>query len=274
MKHLLLVTNVLEEGSTLQYAAKFCQHYKAKLHILNIDDRLDPILVSSPYYYQKFLFNHKISTTNKVVAEVKSKVGSVLDAEWLDIAVKGGNADGIIKNMINDNFIDFILIDKSTIELANLVKYKHLFFDALPTPLIVIPKFEKFKPFKSFDFLTTHSMNDVKSLKALTGYFPNTKITLTNLVSKEKSESEISADNKWFDFVQTETKTKFKYNRSQLQIEQYINKDNLEITHTYDGIVFTTKPRNTWSRLLDPSTTLHMLTSLDTPAFVFKLPLA
>ncbi len=272
MKHILLITNVLEEGTTLQYAAKFCKHYKAKLHILNIDEKSEPILISSPHYYKKFLYTHDINKVHRVTEEITDQIGKILDSQWVDIKVNGGNAQSLVEHVINDNFIDFIIIDKSTIELENLSKFKNLFFDVIPTPLIVIPKFEVFKPFKSLNFLTTHSKNDVGSIKLITEHFPNTKVTLSHFESEDYDESTNESEEKWVDYVRTQVKKKLEYQSFNEEISRYVNRESFAITNQFDVFVFTTKPRNFWTRLFDPSTTLSMLTDLETPALVFKLP--
>ena len=162
-------------------------------------------------------------------------------------------------------------IDQAMDIIRQEIKNHPLFLDN-PTPLIVIPKFEVFKPFKSLNFLTTHSKNDVGSIKLITQHFPNTKVTLSHFESEDYDESTNESEEKWVDYVRTQVKKKLEYQSFNEEISRYVNRESFAITNQFDVFVFTTKPRNFWTRLFDPSTTLSMLTDLETPALVFKLP--
>ena len=97
MKHVLLVGNLDGQSAPLlRYASKFCKELKLKLHILQIEPNSNPILLSSPYYYNKFgLMMHYNSSEKKEELEnfVLKNTKNLIDSTWISCKIIRGNVE-------------------------------------------------------------------------------------------------------------------------------------------------------------------------------------
>jgi hypothetical protein len=273
MNHVLLISNLIKEDSSdhVTYAAKFCKHYKAKLHVLHIGKNLDPVLISSPYYYDSFKLNYQGNIKQKVSTKFRELTRDIIDSEWVDINIHHGNEEMVLKSFLHNNFIDFIITDNNLFkEDQDITKIRTLLFNNISTPLLVIPEYQVFSAIRKFNFLTNHTKQDIEVLKSLHSKFPKAGIGLTHL-SDENISTEIKVKNeKWFTFVKSEVKKSLQYQVINHSIHSYIDHEKTRENLEYNAFVFTTHKRNFWKRFIDPSTTVGLLQKLKTPALVFK----
>jgi len=273
MNHVLLISNLIKEDASdhVTYAAKFCKHYKSKLHVLHIDKNLDPVLVSSPYYYDNFKLTYKSELKQKVSQKFRELTKNIIDSEWVDINIHHGNEEHVLKSFIHENFMDLIIIDGLLVQDDDdISKIRTLLFNAINTPLLVIPEYQAFTPLKKFNFLTKHSKQDIEDLASLHSKFPRSEIILTHL-SEDKIEEDVTMKNdKWLAYTRSNVKKNINYQSFNHSLQDYIKKEKKAANSDYDAFVFTTHKRNFWKRLIDPSTTISFLKNLQIPALVFK----
>jgi len=271
MKHLLLISNISKDNSQLlDYAAAFCKHYNCKLHLLHVSENTAPVLISSVYYYEQNNLDWTQQVENKIMRTLVSEVSEILSAEMVHSKIMAGNKEQILREFINENFIDLIIVGNTDLdEESEFMDHKNLLVNILDTPLLVIPEYHNFEPLLSFNFLTTNSRTDIDDLMKLAKFFPESEITLTHL---EKNDTELVVREKnWRSFVSTKIPGRIKHNIISEKISTYIRNENLAVQKIQDAFVFTTRKRNFWRRLIDPSTTLGYLAGLEMPSVIFKI---
>ncbi len=273
MKNLLLISNISSQNEALiKYAAKFCKHYGSKLHVLHIADTSSAVLVSSPKYYKAFDIEYKVDKPRKAIQEIYKATDGILDREFFDVKIIAGNQSRILDNFINENFIDFIILGNSDLDVeSDLKEHKNLLLNLINTPLMIVPEFHTFQPISKFNFLTTKTQNDLNHIVKLIGYFPKSKIRLTHLVTAEDHEIQNQKSDKWLEYVKDKAGKIIQYESIIEDLNSYVKQENYSVIKRHDAIVFTTNKRNFWTRLFDPSTTLGFLTSLEIPAVIFKI---
>lgn len=95
MKHILLIANI--DGHSpqlLRYAAKLCKSLDLRLHILQIEPKNQPILVSSPYYLNKsgIFFNVNVNAKRKELeGYVLQHTSDLIDSSWVSNQLIQGN---------------------------------------------------------------------------------------------------------------------------------------------------------------------------------------
>jgi len=132
MKHLLLISNIsIKNKPLLEYAAAFCKHYDCKLHVLHFSKNNEPVLVSSAHYYNKNNIEFYKSIPDKDVRQVTTIVSKVLEKELVELTIKKGNREKVLKSFIHDKFIDLILIGNKDLEIKAEEDYKNLLINVL-----------------------------------------------------------------------------------------------------------------------------------------------
>jgi len=132
-----------------------------------------------------------------------------------------------------------------------------------------IPEFQVFTSFEKFNFLTSHTEKDVQDIILLSKMFVDSKINISHLA---KNESENAAREKnWEEYVTSKVLNQLEFSVIKESVSDYVRSENLSAKKDFDTFVFTTKKRNFWSRLFDPSTTLSYLAGLEIPCIIFKL---
>lgn len=273
MKNLLLISNISADNEQLiEYAAKFCRHYECKLHIFHMAENSSPVLVSSPRYYEEFDIEYEANNSLKISNKIVDITSKILDREFIQVKVEVGNKNKILTSFINENFIDIIVIGSEDFSgKSDFKEYKNFLMNVINTPLLVVPENQFFEPLLQFNFLTTHTKNDLKHIVKLIEIFPKSKIKLTHFVSSTEEAIDKKKSEKWVNYVKEKVGEIISYQSIECDIKEYIMNENYSIVNHFHAFVFTSHKRNLWSRLLDPSTTLGFLTSLEIPAIVFKI---
>ena len=271
MKHLLLISNIsIKNKRLLEYAADFCKHYECKLHVLHINNYSEPVLVSSPYYYDQNNLDYIKNLDEQSAINVASKISNILDKEMVQIQIAKGNQEKILTSFINNNFIDLIIIGNSDIHSDNhIMNQKNLLLNVVDTPLLVIPDLLVFNPLLTFNFLTTHSENDIDDIIHLSKTFPKSKIKVSHF---NVSNTEVRTKEKnWEKYVSTKVHEQIEFINLKEEVTTYVKSENYSLLRNYDAFVFTAQKRKFWSRLLNPSTTLRFLAGLEVPCVIYKV---
>jgi len=273
MKNLLLISNISADNEQLiEYAAKFCRHYECKLHIFHMAENSSPVLVSSPRYYEEFDIEYEANSSLKISKKIVDITSKILDREFIQVKVEVGNKNKILTNFINENFIDMVVIGSVDFNgKSDFKEHKNFLMNVINTPLLVVPENQLFEPLLQFNFLTKHTTADLNHIIKLIEIFPQTEIKLTHLISSTEEAIDKMKSEKWVKYVKEKAGETISYQSLKNDIKEYIKDENYSIVNHFHAFVFTSHKRNFWSRLLDPSTTLGFLTSLEIPAVVFKV---
>lgn len=271
MKHLLLIANIsIENKRLLEYAADFCKHYQCKLHVLHINNYTEPLLVSSPYYYNQnnidFL-KHQEEQSNKNIA---TKVGDIIDQELVQISIKKGNSEKILDSFINENFIDLIIIGNKDIDAdTDFLDHKNILLNVVDVPLLVVPDLQVFSPYQTFNFLTTHTENDLEHIMHLSKVFNESKIKVSHM---DANDTELGIREKnWEHYISMKVPNRINFEPIKENVSDYVRRENYSMIKLFDAFVFTAKKRKFWSRIFDPSTTLGYLAGLEIPCIIYKV---
>jgi nucleotide-binding universal stress UspA family protein len=275
MKNLLVLANISSDNDQLiEYAAAFCKQYRFKLHLLYVSSNRDPVLVSSAFTFinQEFL-QSEIEQGKKLTHKLSTLVAPILDKEFVQMSVHQGNQEQVLKSFVNDKFIDIIMLGTSDLEKeSEFVNHKNILMNVIDTPLFVVPENHLFSELSRFNFLTTHTVDNKQNLVRVFDMFPETEMTLTHFRGhSEGDEKALTKSQKWFDYVSAKTGKTMKYESLEMDIRKYMESENYGVTQRFDAFVFTSRKRNFWSRLIDPSTTLGILAGLELPSLIFKV---
>jgi len=272
MKNILLISNISADNKQLlEYTARFSKHYKCKLHILHITNDQKPVLISSPYSYERFDIDYKKSESNKIAQKVMNTTEKILEREFIQVKIQTGNQDKILKTFITQNFIDLIVLgNKDLNEDSDFLDQKNVLMNVISTPLLIVPQNEIFKEFEKFNFLTTHSEKDMDHLINLSDQFPESIIKMTHINSSGMDDIETKKNSKWVLFAKDKIGERLSYQIIEEKLEKYIKYENLSITKSFDAFVLSSEKRNFWKRLFNPSTTLGFLANLEMPSIIYK----
>lgn len=270
MKNLLLVSNISEDDNALiEYAAKFCKHYSWRLIVLHIRQFQDPVLISSVPNFQKYDLEIEEMMERKIIRKIQEVTKPILPDTMTQISVQKGNKETILSQFLNSENIDLVIIGNKDLEReSEFINHKEILLNVTDTPILVVPDLQLFKPLKKFNFLTTHTENDMKDLLALKQLFPNAKLRLTHF--DDSGETNKNAT-RWLTYVKSKLGKNVEYQIIDETVPEYIKKENMAIIDMYDSIVFTARKRNFWQRIFDPSTTLSLLSDIQLPSLIFKI---
>lgn len=274
MKHILLLGNI--DGHSvpiLRYAGKLCKEFNLKLHILQIEKDSDPILLSSPYYYNNVGLSIDLKVANKkkeLEAFVQSNTKDLIETDWLSHKLMHGNIQNCLDKFINEEKIDLLLVRKSIFEQTGIHQnniFSKLFMNVSDIPIMIIPKNQVFKKLQRMVYFTNFSEDDFNNIQWLTNNFPNLQIDLIHF-SKEEESLQIK---KWINYLNSEIDNiNITYKRLEDNIKNFIMTEVNKIDTPYDFLSMITHKRNFWKRFTDPSTTLSLISNLEVPALIFK----
>jgi len=270
MKHLLLISNVsIDNKPLLEYASAFCEYYNCKLHVLHFSKNNEPVLVSSQYYYNQNNISFNKDQFENETNQLSAALSHMIKKDFLELTIGTGNKEKILKSFINDNFIDLILIANNDLESKKVEEdYKNLLINVIDTPMLVVPEFEVFKPLRKFDFLTTHTEKDILDIVALSKMFTDSEIYISHLIPTEKEQG--VKEKNWQKYVKSRVENDIEFRVINESVSDYIRNESLTVHKIFDAFVFTTRKRNFWRRLFDPSTILGYLAGLEIPCIIFK----
>jgi hypothetical protein len=277
VKNLLLIGNIDGHSKPLlKYASSMCKDLNLRLHILQIEPNTVPIIISSPYYFNKFgyMFNQPNSNMNKkkeLESFVKDTTNEILDTEWISYSIMEGDISHCVDKFINDKKIDLIIIRQlvlSNLKIEQNQIFSKIFTNISKLPMLVIPENEIYKRIQHLAFFTTFSEDDFTNIQWISKNFEAIKIDLIH--SSEEKDS--LHDKKWLTYLKSEIlNSQITYKHIEGSIEGFIDRKINRMASPYNAITLTTHKRNFWKRITDPSTTLSVVPKIEIPIFIFKI---
>lgn len=275
MKHLLLIGNI--DGKSvplLRYASRICADFNLKLHVLSVEQSSEAILLSSENHFNKqnLYINHLLDKQKSRETEnfVKDSTKDLIMSDWISHKLLKGNVQDCVEKFINEEKIDLLIIRQLTLRKNKFIGnelFSKIFMNISDLPMLVIPENQIYVTPQKMAYFTTFSEFDFENIKWLTQNLTNLEIELIHF-----SAEEISVKNeKWFKYLKSE----FKNNKISLdyrneEIGAFINREAASNAVNYDCLALSTQKRNFWERLIDPSTTLELISDIETPIFIFK----
>ena len=275
MKHILLIGNIDGNSvSFLRYASKFCKDHELKLHVLQIEPNNDPVFLTSPYYFNKagFMINSGSSNKKKELESfVLENTKDLIDSTWVSHELIRGNTEDAINKFINEKKIDLIITRHRLFEKKNLAineDFRKIFLNVSNLPMLIIPDNQIYKSLHKIAHFTTFSEDDAEHIQWLIDHFKESVIDLIHFPTTQNTIKE----QKWINYLKSELKNhrKVSYKQKEIKIENFIKTEINIAKPEYDCLVLTTHKRNFWDRIIDPSTTINLIPSLEVPALVFK----
>lgn len=274
MKHVLLIANI--DGHSpqlLRYVARLCKDMDLRLHILQIEPKSQPILISSPYYMNKsgFFFNTNVNDKRKEHEQyVLQHTSDLIESTWVSTQIMQGNVKESLETFINKEKIDFVIasqfVFKNTAVGENKL-FTQLLMNIADIPTLVVPRDHSYIGFKSIAYLTTLRGEDYDNLKWVKKNFPKSKVSILHFSLSSPSVQE----EKKINYLKSELgEDDFCYENRAIDIEDFITSEMKTASNEFDCLVVKTKKRNFWQRLIDPSTALHLILRIDIPTLVFK----
>ncbi|GAA3597592.1 hypothetical protein Q4Q39_20300 [Flavivirga amylovorans] len=273
MKHIMLIGNI--DGKSvdlLRYAGKFCKDLNLKLHILQITPSNESIFISSPYYYNKsgFIFNQDDSVKKKELeAFVNEHTKNLIDSEWVSCKLVKGNIEHALETFINTEKIDLLLTSQALFKnnVGDNDAFKQVLLNVSESPTLIIPENQSYCRFENMAYFSIFMKKDYENLNWLTKSFPVTPI---NLIHFSKEPDSISNE-KWIKFLKSEIEHNLiSYHRKDEKLLDFIKRESNILTPEYGCIALTTRKRTFWQRIFDPSTTLNLITKIESPILIFK----
>ncbi|WP_420321377.1 hypothetical protein [Flagellimonas sp.] len=274
MKHILLIANI--DGHSpqlLRYAAKLCKSLDLRLHILQIEPKSQPILVSSPYYMNKsgFFFNTSIDTKRKELEQyVQHHTSDLIDSTWVSNQIVQGNIQDSLQTFINKEKIDFVIASQFVFRnnlLGENSQFTQILLNIADIPTLVVPRDNSYVGFNTIGYLTTLRGNDYDNLMWVKNNFSNSSITVLHFSVDGGSVQ----DDRKIKYLRSELgESSFQYENRAIDIEDFIASEIKTANNEFDCLMIKTKKRNFWQRLIDPSTALHLILRIDIPTLVFK----
>ncbi len=276
MKEVLLISNLdIQSPDILRYVSAFCKHYGCKLHIIHFDESVDPVLLSATSTYSKLGFDmDSFERREDLIKKIKTQSGSYIDADWVNITIKGDREAWFIDQFISKNQLDLLIVGQ------NIFKKYHDHIGAsirdtitlhTMTPMLVLPPQQLFKPIETVNYLLKE-MNDsnLQHMEALCTMMSDITIKLTHIIEDHREALDKVSAERWMNYVKKHISSQVTLQLESADYSKYIQQENYAITQLSDLLVFSTYNRNFWDRIIDPSTTLRQLSTLQIPALIFK----
>lgn len=273
MKHVLLIGNL--DGHSiplLRYAGNLCKDLNLKLHILQINPDTHPIILSSPYYFNKygFLMNQGGSEMkSEIESFVTSHIGNTIDTDWISFKIIKGEVKDSVETFISEEKIDLLIVRKSVFSNVDIKEnevFSKMFTNVSKVPMLVLPENQLYEPLKSVTYFTTFSDDDYSNIEWISKNFKNMQIKLIHFSNKEES---VEAQ-KWIKFIKSEiSNSTISYKRIDDTLENFVQQEtNTKLK--LDSIALKTHNRSFWQRIMDPSTTLNLIAKIQVPTLIFK----
>ena len=272
MKHLLLIANL--DGTSvplLRYASRMCKQLNLRLHILKLDKTNDPVILSSPYYYNKYGLLSGVNNKTQIKEQevfVAEHTKDIIETSWVSNDIRSGNIDECLKKFINEQRIDMVITRLKVFKNAGAQEnelIKKILLNVADIPTLLIPENISFKELKKFKYFTTFSQYDLNNIEWLMSNFEGSSIDLIH-----SSNKELSIENKrWINYIQDEISKKITFSKIETPIKQFLKEFSGNNTSS-EVLCFSTRKRSFWEKLIDPSTTLHLLGHLDTQCLILK----
>jgi len=274
MKHLLLIGNIDGHSVPLiRYAGKLCVNMNLKLHILQIEKNNDPVLLSSPYYYNNvgFRIDQNLAGKKKELEDfVNKNTKDLIETEWLSYKLMKGNIESCLDKFINEEKIDLLIVRQAIFSNSGIHRNKifsKLFMNVSDLPILIIPQNQIFKKLQKMVYFTMFTEEDSANIYWLSQNFPGIEIKMIHFSKKEDDLKH----KKWVDYLIQETENiNLTYQRLDDNIKDFVKKEINSGEAEYDILAKSTRKRKFWERVTNPSTTLNLISDLEIPALVFK----
>ncbi len=276
MKEVLLISNLdLQSPDVLRYVAEFCMHYQCKLHIIHFDESVDPVLLSSSQtYYNLDQQITNLELRNDLINKIKSETFKYIDSSWVNLTIKGDNETWFLDKFVTENNLDLIFIGQN-IFIKHQDRIGDIIKDTITghtmTPILVLPTLQVFKSIESINYLLkTLDDKNLNNLTTLSKLYPLANIKLTHIIENQTDELDKIHSQKWMTYLNKYVNEKITLESESIGYNQYIQQENYAIIRLSDLLVFSTYNRNFWGRIIDPSSTLRQLSTLQIPSLIFK----
>lgn len=273
MKHVLLIGNIDGHSAPLvRYASKFCKDLKLKLHILRIEPNNDPVFLSSPYYYNKLGFMMTYDTTQKkeeLESFILKNTKGLIDSTWVSSKIIRGNVEASLTQFINEEKIDLIIARYALFKNYDIEKseiFKKIFLNVSTLPIVLVPENYSFKSFQKLAYFITFTQNDYATIDWLSHNFPKSIIEVIHASTNDDTIEQ----QRWINYLKAELNDKFTYIKRNEKLSDIIKKESASLSPEYDCLGFTTHKRSFWQHIIDPSTTLNLISKLESPSIIFK----
>jgi hypothetical protein len=274
MKNLLLIGNIDGKSvSLLRYASRLCNDLNIKLHILRVEESSGAALISSQIYFNKLNLwvNQSDNIKRKEIEHfVQSNTKDLIDKDWISHKLMKGNVEACVDKFVNVEKIDLLIIRQVVLRNNTFIEneiFSSIFMNISDLPMLVVPENQVYESPKKIAYFTTFSETDFINTKWLSQNFPELQITLIHFTEK----TENLKNDKWFNYLKSEIANKsLTLDYRGESIEDFINREAITNINTYDCLALNTHKRNFWKRIIDPSTTIKLISEVEIPVFIFK----
>jgi hypothetical protein len=237
--------------------------------VLHISNYNEPVLISSPINYDQNNIEYNKFIKEKSNINIATKISTITEYDLVQVTIQEGNQKEILNTFITDNFIDLIIIGNKDInKKSDFLDHKNILLNVIDIPLLIIPDLQIFQPLKVLNFLTTHTEKDLDHIIQLSNLFSDSLLKISHM---EARDADITVREKnWQTYLNSKVKNETEFIRIYEEVGDYVKLENQSFTKISDAFIFTTRKRNFWSRLFDPSTTLSYLAGLEMPSIIFK----
>ena len=272
MKHVLLIANL--DGKSvpmLRYASRMCKALDLRLHVLQIDPENIPVLISSPYYINKFGLlgtTSDYSKKNDLKTFVKNNTNDLIDSSWISLDIFHGNIDDSLGKFMNEKKIDLVITRRKALfenQLGENELYKKLLLNISKVPVLLLSENQTYKKWEKLTYMTTCSQYDFENIKWLQSNLPESSIRSVHCAPKGPNKE----SHRWVSFLQHEIGNEIEFEESKTSVSEFVSNFDGASTDN-DLLCFTTKRRTFWDRLMNPSLTMDLVKQTQNQVLIFK----
>lgn len=272
MKHVLLIANL--DGKSiplLRYASRMCKALDLRLHVLQIDPENSPILISSPYYVNKFGLlgsNSDYEKKHDIKTFVENNTNDLIDSSWISLDILHGNIDDALGKFMNVKKIDLVITRRKALfenQLGENELYRKLLLNISMVPVLVLSENQTYKKWDTLTYLTTYSQHDFDNIKWLKTNLSESSIKTVHCSSGESSKDSF----RWVSYLKNEISSEINFEEQHTNISNFVSTFDLSSTDG-DLLCFTTKKRSFWDRLIHPSLTMDLIKQTQNQVLIFK----
>ena len=272
MKHVLLIANL--DGKSvplLRYASRMCKALDLRLHVLQIDPENIPVLISSPYYINKFGLigsNSDYGKKNDLKTFVKNNTDDLIDSSWITLDIFHGNIDDSLGKFMNEKKIDLVITRRKALfetQYGENELYKKLLLNISMVPVLLLSENQTYKKWDRLTYLTTYSQYDFDNIKWLKTNLPESSIKSVHCSEKGANKD----SHRWVSYLKNEIDSEIDFEEPKIAISEFVSKFDNSSTDN-DLLCFTTKRRTFWDRLMHPSLTMDLVKQTQNQVLIFK----
>jgi len=275
MKEILLISNITQQSNDdLVYASAFCTFYKCRLHIIHIEQGLDPILFSANQTYAKLGFKMESFERRKDLLHIiRDHTQSYSDPDWLNATINKESESWLLNKFLNDKLLDLIIIGQHlfTHQFDKIAEnIKNVLVNSTKVPILSIPKSEVFQSFTKVHYLINALTSDkISNLEDFKELFPDVSPTLIHIKNDRSKPISMPEVRRWLLFVNELFSDDIGFETEQITYEQFFTEQK-KIPQVHHLWAFSCYNKNFWKSLADPTTGIRLLSSLTLPTLIFK----